>query len=71
MNVYQYVDNVIETTDVEELNSLLGNGGVILNTYVVRETGNDGTIYEELCYSVGRVNVKRHLPERESNHLRP
>lgn len=57
MDINQYIDQVCETDDVDELNALLKNNGVILATYVKRTV--DDVIYENLWYSVGRVNMNR------------
>ena len=57
MNINQYIDKVSETKCLQELNELLDNNGVIINTYVKRVV--DDTVYETLWYSVGRVNMGR------------
>ena len=67
MSINQYIDNVVETSDVEKVNELLKNNGVIINTYVVRIA--DDTVYENLWYSIGHVNTDREFTEREHEFL--
>jgi len=64
LEIYQFIDEVIEMRDIDELNELLKNGYVLINTFT--STSHDGDNNETLHYSVGRVNMNRNLTERKN-----
>lgn len=57
MNYLQNVVEVYEVEDIDRLNELLNNNGIIIDTCVKRCA--DDVVYEHICYSVGIVDLNR------------
>lgn len=60
VNIYNFIDKVIETNNVDKVNTYFEQGYILLNTYAIEVRDEDGKS-GYITYSLGHVNVLRNL----------
>ena len=60
MEIYQYIDEILEVSDPRELKRLLDNNYILVNSYIRRDI-SEGCKIETLYYSLGHINMLRNF----------